>query len=123
MKREDAPSDRYGAVVTTYIQAEIARWISDDFPGFVEWRFFDRFGKEWRGVEKTPVLATLDVRPDSQFPLPVLIACEVIATRRDSAGREIADITTKTPWGIAATDGTTGFQLYAEQLQSDRDNI
>jgi hypothetical protein len=111
------------AVVTTYIQAEIARWISDDFPGFVEWRFSDKFGKEWRGVDKAPVLTTLTVRSDSQFPLPVLIACEVIATRRDSAGREIADITTKTPWGIAATDGTTVFQLYAEQLQSDRDNI
>lgn len=79
--------------MTTYIQAEIAQWVSDAFPGFVEWRFADRFGKEWRGVEETPVLTTLNVRPDGHFPLPVLIACEVIAAGLDRAGREIADIT------------------------------
>ena len=102
-----------------YIRAKIIRWVSDDFPGFVECRFADRFGREWVVVEKVPVLTDADLRSNSRFPQPVPIACEVVARRQDDAGREIADITTKTPWAIEATDGTTSFQLYAEQLQSD----
>jgi hypothetical protein len=103
--------------VTTYLRAEIVGWVSDDFPGFVECRFADKSGREWIIVEKLPVLTRADLRPDGQFPHPVLIACEVIARRRDDAGRDIAEITTETPWGIAATDGTTGFQVNAELLQ------
>ena len=102
-----------------YVRAQIVRWVSDDFPGFVECRFADRFGREWIVVEKLPVLTVADLRSDSQFPQPVLIACEVVARRQDGAGRETADVTTKAPWGIKAVDGTTSFQLYAEQLQSD----
>src|SRR5690348_6724852 len=105
--------------MTMYVRAQIVKWVSDDFPGFVECRFADRFGREWIVVEKLPILTVADLRSDSQFPQPVLIACEVVARRQDGAGREIADITTKVPWGIEAMDGTTSFQLYAEQLQSD----
>lgn len=105
--------------MAAYIRAKIMRWVSDDFPGVVECRFSDRFGREWTIVEKLPVLSDADLRSDSQFPQPALIACEVVARRRDDAGREITDITIKTPWTIEATDGTTSFQLYAEQLRSD----
>jgi hypothetical protein len=105
--------------VRTYIRAEISRWVSDDSPGFVECRFADRFGAEWVIVEKVPVLCDGDLRSNSRFPRPILIACEVIARREDGAGREIVDITTEAPWGISASEGTTRFQLYAEQLQSD----
>lgn len=100
-----------------YIRAEIIRWVSDDFPGFVECRFTDRFGKVWTVVEKVPVLTDANLRSTSPFPQPVLIACEVVATRRDNAGREITEISTLTPSSIEATDGTTSFQLYAEQLR------
>lgn len=100
-----------------YIRAEIIRWVSDDFPGVMECRFTDRFGKVWTVVEKAPVLTDADLRSTSPFPQPVLIACDFVATRRDNAGREIIEISTLTPWGVEATDGTTSFQLYAEQLQ------
>ena len=103
--------------MTAYIRAQLTRWVSDDFPGVVECRFSDRFGREWTIIEKLPVLSNADMRSDSQFPQPVLIPCEVLARRQNGAGREIADITTATPWAIEATDGTTSFQLYAEQLQ------
>ncbi|MGJ5093457.1 hypothetical protein ACQR18_15385 [Bradyrhizobium oligotrophicum] len=102
--------------MTTYIRAEITRWVSDDFPGFVECRFTDRFGTEWVMVDKSPIFTNLSLRSDSQFPQPALIACEVLAKRQDDAGREIIEITIKTPWGLETTDGTTSFQLYADQL-------
>lgn len=108
--------------MTTYIRAEIIKWVSDDFPGVVECRFVDRFGREWVVVEKLPVLTDANLRSNSRFPQPALIACEVVARRQDDAGREITDITIETPWAIEATDGTTRFELYAEQLQSDLNN-
>ena len=111
-----------GVVVTAYIRAEITRWVSDDCPGFVECRFADRFGREWVVVEKAPVLTDAGLRSDSRYPQPVLIACEVVARRQDDAGREIVDITTEIPWAIETTDGTTSFELFAEQLQSDPNN-
>ena len=93
--------------MTTYIRAEIMGCVSDDFPAIVECRFTDRFGRTWAVVEKLPVLGVADLRSDSQFPQPALIACEIVARRQDDAGREIIDITTKTPWAIESTDGTT----------------
>jgi hypothetical protein len=101
----------------TYIHAQIIRWVSDDFPGVVECRFADRFGREWAIIEKLPILTVADLRSNSRFPQPALVACEVIAKHQDDAGRAIVDITTMTPWAITATDGTSSFQLYAEQLQ------
>lgn len=107
--------------MTTYIRAEISRWVSDDFPGVVECRFTDRLGAEWVIVEKAPVLCD-GVRSSSRFPRPILIACEVIARRKDRTGREIVDITIDAPWGISASNGTSTFELFAEQLQSDPNN-
>ena len=104
-----------------YIRAQIIRRVTDDFPGFVECRFADMLGREWSVIEKLPVLTNADLRSNSQFPLPVLIACEVVAGGQDDAGREIAEITTMTPFSIEATDGTTCFQLFAEQLQVTND--
>src|ERR1700761_4129173 len=53
---------------------------SDDFPGSAECRFADRFGREWIMVEKLPILTVANLRLESQFTRPVLIACEVVAS-------------------------------------------
>jgi len=58
----------------TYIRAQIIRWVTDDFPGFVECRFADRFGSEWAIIEKLPILTVADLRSNSLFPQPVLVA-------------------------------------------------
>jgi hypothetical protein len=107
--------------VTAYIRAQIIRWVSDDFPGFVECRFADTLGREWSLIEKLPVVTDADLRSSSQFPQPALVACEVVARGQDNAGRKIAEIITITPFAVESTDGTTRFQLYAEQLQVSDD--
>ena len=105
-----------------YLRAEIVRWVSDDFPGFVECRLTDASERAWSIVEKVPVVTTEHLQPDrylqpdSEFPQPVLIACEIVSRDRDDAGRETARITTSTRLGIEATDGTTSFQVFATQL-------
>jgi hypothetical protein len=105
--------------VTTNIRAQFIRWVSDDFPGLVECRFTDRLGQQWLVIEKVPVLTDGDLRSDSQLPQPAFIPCEIVARGQDNAGREIADVTTIA--AIEATDGTTCFQLYVEQLQVSDD--
>ncbi|CCD85905.1 protein of unknown function [Bradyrhizobium sp. ORS 285] len=101
---------------TAHIRALITRWVSDDFPGWVECRFTDRFGKEWSIVDKLPVVSTDDLRRGSKYPQPALIACEVVATAMDHAGRDVIHVNTLVPFGIEATDGATSFELYSEQL-------
>jgi hypothetical protein len=110
-----------GQTVTAYIRAQIIRWVSDDFPGFVECRFTDTLGREWSLIEKLPAVTDVDLRSGSQFPQPALVACEVLAVAQDNAGRKIAEITTITPFAIEATDGASRFLLYAEQLRVNRD--
>ena len=107
--------------MATLIRAQITGWVSDEFPGIVECRFADRFGREWSVIEKLPVVAVTELRPDSQFPQPCSIACEIVGKRKDGAGREIADVIIVAPWGLEATDGTTSFELLAEQIYVDPD--
>lgn len=104
--------------MTTYLRGEITRWVSDDFPGFVECQFVDRFGVEWIVVDKAPVLMGAGARSDSQLPQPVFIEGEIITLDKDDTGREIAEITTTRPSGIESIDGTSRFQLYADQLRA-----
>jgi hypothetical protein len=99
-----------------YVCAEFVRWISDDFPGFVECRFADASGREWSVIEKVPVLTDAPLRSDSEFPQPAFIACEIVSRGRDDAGRETAIVSTGAPWAIEATDGTTSFEVFAQQL-------
>ena len=99
-----------------YVRASITRWVDDYQPGIVECRFTDRFGREWTLIEKLPVVTDANLWPDSQFPQPAFIACEVISKGQDQAGRETAEINTEKPWGIEALDGTTSFPVFANQL-------
>ena len=102
--------------MTLCVRAQMVRWVSDDNPGIVECTFTDSSGREWSIIEKAPVVSEANIFPDSQFPQPAFIGCEVLAWGRDHAGREIAEITTERPWGIESEDGTSTFQVYAEQL-------
>ena len=107
--------------MTVYVRAQILRWVSDDFPGFVECMFADSSGREWSIIEKASAVSGANLRSNSQFPQTALIACNVVASGQDDGGREIAHVTTITPFAIEAADGTTSFQLYAEQLQVSDD--
>jgi hypothetical protein len=104
-------------MATCCIRAQVIRWVSDDFPGFMECTFTDRLSREWFVIEKLPVLITADIRYGSELPQAVSIPCEIVARGRDDAGREIVEVTTMAPWSIEATDGTSSFQVYADQLQ------
>jgi hypothetical protein len=99
-----------------YVRAQITRWVDDSNPGFVECRFTDRYAHEWVFVEKLPVVTGADLWSGSEFPKPAFIACEIVSHGRDEVGRETYAVNTEKPWCIAASDGTTSFHVFADQL-------
>lgn len=98
------------------IAVRIVRWVSDDQPGIVECSLTDRFGRNWRFIEKLPVVSTLPLDGSSSYPSPGSIACHVVSRGRDGSGREFAEVDTELPWGIAAVEGTTCFQVFVDEL-------
>jgi hypothetical protein len=98
-----------------HIRVQIIRWIGDDFPGYVECRFADRFDREWTIIEKAPVLtcgltanslSLVLLRAKSSQDIKMVLGARSLISPLRSLG------------GIEATDGTTSFQLYTEQLQA-----
>ncbi|MDR4308471.1 hypothetical protein IHQ68_17770 [Chelatococcus sambhunathii] len=101
----------------TEVQVRVARWVDDDFPGFVECELVDHFGRVWRFIDKVPVINTQARGRDDQYPQPGAIACSVAASLgRDETGREIVEIDTDHPHGIRATGGETRFIVFKDQL-------
>jgi hypothetical protein len=98
------------------VSVDIVRYIDDSCPGFVECWLVDVSGREWLFHDKVPVVTLADIDAHSNYPQPGVIACEVIARRCQSDGREIVRINTEIPWSVEATTGETCFEVYVEQL-------
>jgi hypothetical protein len=101
------------------ITVSIVRWVDDEpQPGIVECKLTDRFGKGWTFIEKSAVVSAAALGSDSAYPQPRLIGCHLITTGLDDSGREFVVVDTELPWGIEADDGTTRFEVFADQLQT-----
>jgi hypothetical protein len=98
------------------VKVVIRKYVDDAQPGFVECCLVDASGREWLFIEKVPVVTESNLDGDSAYPQPGCIACVVVARRRDETGREIASVSTETPWDVAATTGETSFEVLADQL-------
>jgi hypothetical protein len=97
------------------IKIEILRKISDDFPGFVECRFFDASGKEHRFQEKIPVV-TETYNENGDEPQYGMITCEVNKEWKDANNRIVCNVSTEKPWGIETTEGLDEFDIFTDQL-------
>ena len=97
------------------VQVEIVRYVDDSQPGWVECLMMDAAGRQWSFVEKAPVVTTGYLDANSPYPLPGVIACQVIDHKRDG-DRDLLTIDTTHPWGIEATTGETRFTISPEQL-------
>jgi hypothetical protein len=98
------------------LRVEITEFLDDGQAPFVRCLFRDVHGREWEVAEKLPVVS-MDIGLESSG-LPAIghIGCEIVG-RRMEGGQEIVTIDTNQPWGIEATDGTTRFEVRAEQLE------
>ena len=103
--------------MTVAVRVSIVRWVDDEpQPGIVECMLVDRFGNDWKFIEKCAVVSAAPLSNNSTYPQPGVVGCRVISAASDD-GREYAAIDTEHPWGISAIDGSTRFEVFADQLQ------
>src|SRR5262245_26060575 len=98
------------------VRVVIRKYVDPAVPGWVECTLVDAAGREVRFVEKVPVVTEADLAPHSAYPQTGVIACEVLRTRQDAEGRELATISTVKPWGVESAEGQTEFEVSCEQL-------
>ena len=98
------------------VRVVIRKYVDPAAPGWVECILVDAAGREVRFVEKVPVVTNDDLGPDSPYPQAGVIACEVLGTRLDAEGRDLATISTVKPWGVESAGGETEFEVPCEQL-------
>jgi hypothetical protein len=98
------------------VRVTITRWVCDDYPGCVEAQLVDAHGRAWSFIDKEPVLSADSLDATSPYPLPGVIACEVIEGVRDAAGRDLVQIDTERPCGVESVEGETRFEVPAEAL-------
>ncbi|MEV6893683.1 hypothetical protein [Kribbella sp. NPDC051137] len=89
------------------------RWVSDDpIPGWVEVEFEDADGVRHVLADKPPIFGGYEqLASDTDYPVAVLVACEVLAVDADRVR-----ITTERPSGITTVDGCTEFVVHRQQL-------
>jgi hypothetical protein len=98
------------------IAIEISHWVDDEQPGWVECKLVDAKGWVHRFVEKTPVVTAEPLGPQSEYPRPGWIACEVEAELADAAGRSLVRVGTTRPWDVASSASESTFVVLASQL-------
>ena len=102
------------------VRVEIIRFVDDhDYPGWVECRLIDAWGREWSFMDKVPVFTCESLWSDSKYPCPGAIVCEIVERKTDASGRELVTIDTEKPFGVEATAGEYRFDVLAEQLEVD----
>ena len=76
----------------------------------------DAWETEWLFEEKVPVVSADELDAQSPYPQAGIIACHVVKKWLDEDGRELATIDTEQPWGVESSEGTTKFDILADQL-------
>ena len=82
-----------------------------------ECRLTDRFGSDWAFIEKSAVVSSTSLHNNSTYPQSGLIGCSVISAGLDDNSHEFAVVDTEQPWGICAINGSTRFEVFADQLE------
>jgi hypothetical protein len=96
----------------TEVRVVITRYVGDDpQPGIVECELVDANGRRWIFVEKTAVVTGGSLTAETSYPRPGRIACEILSSRKDAAGRTIVLVDTERPCGVESVDGETKFEV------------
>jgi hypothetical protein len=99
------------------IDVEIVRFTDSHQPGWVECVLRDASGREWTIFEKVPVVSDASLDATSIYPQQGEVACELVRQWTDEQGRRRCIIDTERPWGIAADNGETRFEVFIDQIK------
>lgn len=94
-----------------FLKVRIEKYVSFDQPGFVLCTFNDIDGKQWKIIEKIPILTS---KGFLEGILPIegfYIAGEII-----SEDDNTVCVNTSKPWGIETEDGKTIFSVFRHQI-------
>ena len=72
----------------------------------------DVHGRRWSFLDKPDIFG--DIFRTSEFPLPGVIRCEVVSSRRDGSGAEVLEV--RLLDGVESTDGSTRFFVSADNV-------
>lgn len=106
----------------TVLDIRIVAFVEEHQPNLVEARLRDAWGHKWRFIDKDVMFTSENLDEDSHYPLPGVIACQVISRKRDTRGREIVAVSTARPWVVEAVDGETQFDVLPHQLSELADS-
>lgn len=96
-----------------YLKIKIEKYVSYDQPGWVLCVFKDVYGKEWKIIEKVPVLTKKDFL-NEELPIEgFYITGEIFSEEEDKIWFDISE-----PFGIEAEDGETKFRVFRYQISS-----
>lgn len=98
------------------IKIKITKFSSSDQPGWIECTFKDAWDVEHIVEEKNPVITTLNLNEQSQYPQDGFIACQILKYWSDNNARKIITVTTGKPWGISNLEGLIEFDLLEDQI-------
>jgi hypothetical protein len=98
------------------LRVEIARFVDEHQPGFVECTFVDAEGVRHSILEKLPVVTRENLWSTSIYPRPGEVACQVLAEWKDRNGQLVLRVSTEEPFHIESTDGQTQFVVLASQV-------
>jgi hypothetical protein len=104
-----------------FISAQIVRFVDSDFPGWVECEFVDVNGRRHTVKDKVPIFTAEMLDAESNYPVPGLVACEVLRRFQDDQGRELARVSTEEPYGIESAEGLSEFVVLASLINSVSD--
>ena len=105
------------------LKVQIARYVDDHFPGFVECGFVDSEGRQHTLVEKGPVVSDEWPGPEDSYPTSGFIRCEILQQWHDSDGHDLVRVTTQRPDYIETKEGLTEFVVLSSQVVSAEDTI
>ena len=107
-----------------YVKCEIVRWVDDEpQPGIVEARIVDADGRRWTFLEETAIVDWYNTAgPDSIYPCPGLIRCEVLGLQGGSAGPPAILVTTLRPDRVESVQRHSEFRVTVDQLAWSTDD-
>lgn len=97
-----------------YLRGTVTKWIDDAFPGWVEARLVEADGRVAVLTDKVPVFGLDGVTMDTQLPVPVTLACEIVRRERDGHDREVAVVALS--HGITDQEGRNEFRVNSDQI-------
>ncbi|TLD69694.1 hypothetical protein FEM03_15280 [Phragmitibacter flavus] len=100
------------------VPVQIVRFVEEHQPSVVECVLIDAFGHQWSFIDKDAVFTPEILDAKSCYPLPGVVACEVVREWIDENGRSRCIIDTERPWDVSAKNGEMQFEVFLDQLSS-----